>query len=70
MRAKRLNQEAKISKVFTSSNFPIEVSIRTLDVEQTEANKQKALRLYCRAMIRLYLQDHGHPENGKSLGIL
>jgi len=60
----------KISKVIAFSTPKIAVSVKTLDTEQTACDKQKALRLFCRAMIRLYLQDTGNPEHGKRLGIL
>jgi hypothetical protein len=58
-----------MSKVSEASPS-IAVSVKTLTSEQTVSAKQKALRLFCRAMIRLYLQDNGKPENGKRLGIL
>ena len=66
----RLTEREKIGKVSGSSSPKIAVSVKTLDAEQAASNKQKALRLFCRAMIRLYLQDHGNPENGKGLGVL
>ena len=69
MKPEHLIKRAKISRV-SRSNLTVAVSISTLDAEQTASAKQKALRLFCRAMIRLYIQDNGDPENGKRLGIL
>lgn len=60
----------KKSIVSQRGSTKIAVSIKTLDTEQRAGDKQKALRLFCRAMIRLYLQGHGDPENGKRLGVL
>jgi hypothetical protein len=65
-----LIEQPKISKVSESLRPAIAVSVKTLDTDQTASHKHKALRLFCRAMIRLYLQDNAKPENGKSLGIL
>lgn len=58
----------KLARVSRSLRRP--VSVRILETEQTEAQRQKALRLYCRAMIRLYIQKHGSPNDGKRLGVL
>jgi hypothetical protein len=63
-----LIKRPKMSKV--SAAPEIAVSITTLDAEQTESTRRKAIRLFCRAMIRLYLQDHENRENGKRLGVL
>jgi hypothetical protein len=61
-------KKSKLSKV---SDRRISVSVKTLEAEQTPAAKAEALRLFCRALIRLYLKDHAsNPENGKGLGIL
>lgn len=60
----------KISKVTGPQSFRIGTATKTLDTEQTTSQRQKAVRLYCRAMIRLYLQDTDHPQNGKGLGLL
>jgi hypothetical protein len=65
----KLIKRAKISKV-SGASPAMAVSVKTLTAEQTASAKQKALRLFCRAMIRLYLQDNRNPENGKCLGIL
>jgi hypothetical protein len=47
------------------------VSVELLDAEQTASARMKALRLFCRGIIRLYLKEHANNfENGKSLGIL
>ena len=70
MRPQKLIDCPKKSKVSRSFSTRIAVTFKTLETEQTAGDKQKALRLFCRAMIRLYLQDHGSPENGKRLGIL
>jgi hypothetical protein len=61
---------SKKSKVSKSSSQAITVSVKTLESEQTAVSRQKALRLFCRAMIRLYIQDQGKPEDGKRLGLL
>ena len=68
--SEQLIGRAKRSKVSKSSSLAIAVSIKTLDAEQTASARDKALRLFCRAMIRLYLQDKENPEHGKRLGIL
>jgi len=70
MRPRQLIERPKLSKVSGSLSPTIAVSVKTLDTEQTASSKQKALRLFCRAMIRLYLQDNGNPENGQGLGVL
>jgi len=68
-RPEHLIGQSKMSKV-SRSHPNVVVSIEVLDAEQAADAKQKALRLFCRAMIRLYIQDNGNPENGKRLGIL
>jgi len=70
MRPRKLIERPKMSRVSSSLSSTIAVSVKTRDAEQTVSGKQKALRLFCRAMIRLYLQDSGNPENGKGLGVL
>ena len=70
MRPNQLIESKKTSRVSKSLRPTIAVSVKALDAAQTGSNKQKALRLVCRAMIRLYLQDNGKPEHGKGLGIL
>jgi hypothetical protein len=70
VKSEQLIGRPKKSKVSGSSSLTIAVSIKTLDAEQTASAREKALRLFCRAMIRLYLQDNGNPENGKRLGVL
>lgn len=67
---KRLIERTETGKVSRSSPARIVAHVKTLDVEQTASSRQKALRLFCRAMIRLYFQDNEDPKNGKSLGIL
>ena len=69
MKRGQLIKRPKMSKVSWASPA-IAVSVNTLSEEQNASSKQKALRLFCRAMIRLYLQDNGNPKNGKRLGIL
>ena len=70
MRPKQLIERPQISKVLRSSRLAVTVSVKTVDAEQTTSSKAKALRLFCRAMIRLYLKDNGNPNNGKGLGVL
>jgi hypothetical protein len=65
-----LMRRQKKGKVSASSSPAIAVSVRTLEAEQTASDRQKALRLFCRAMIRLYIQDQGNPDHGTSLGVL
>jgi hypothetical protein len=66
-----LTKRSGKSKVLASSGPTITVSVKTVDTEQTGSDKHKALRLFCGAMIRLYLQDQANkPANGKSVGIL
>jgi hypothetical protein len=66
-----LTKRSGRSKVLASSGPLITVSVKTVDTEQTASDKHKALRAFCRAMIRLYLQDQANkPANGKSLGVL
>ena len=60
----------KKDKVSKSLRPAIAVSVKTLEGEQTADSKRKAVRLYCRAMIRLYLRDNGNPDIGNSLGLL
>ena len=69
MKPERLIEPTKMSRV-SRSHPSVVVSVKVLDAEQTAGSKQNALRLFCRAMIRLYIQDNGNPENGKRLGIL
>lgn len=66
----QLQPAAKISRVTRRSAARLTVSVKTSDVEQTRAMQEEAVRLFCRALIRLYLQDQGCPDNGKRLGIL
>lgn len=60
----------KKDKVSGSSRLAIAVSVKTLDAEQTADSKRKAVRLFCRAMLRLYLRDNEDSDIGNSLGIL
>jgi hypothetical protein len=67
----KLIASGKKSRLSRPSARPISVSIKTLEAEPTASSQAKALRLFCRAMIRLYLKNHAnHSENGKSLGVL
>ena len=59
-----------MSKVSESRRPAIAISVKTLEAEQTLVAKQRALRLFCRAMIRLYLQHNSKSRNGKRLGVL
>lgn len=70
VRPSELTERTKIIKVSESSRVTIAVSVKAVDTEQTAGDKRKALRLFCRAMIRLYLQDNAKDRNGKSMGIL
>ena len=67
-RSRTLNGRGE--KCTTSKRSTLAVSIKTLDVEPGTGSKDAALRLICRAMIRLYLQDCEDPMDGERLGIL
>ena len=54
----------------TTRPVALTVSVKTLDVEPAAVSKDAALRLLCRAMIRLYLHDYGDPVNGERVGVL
>jgi hypothetical protein len=70
MTVKKLTRRSKTSKVSRAPSF-IAVSIKTVDAEQTASDKHRALRLFCRAMIQLYLKDNTEKsEYGKRLGVL
>jgi hypothetical protein len=56
-------------KVSATANA-ISTSVKVVDAEQTGSARGKALRLFCRAMIRLYLIDQAISDDRKSLGIL
>jgi hypothetical protein len=64
-----LNQGQKKCTVFSSS-AAITTRIKIADLEQTVEMRRKALRLFCRAMIRLYLRENGSPDLGNGLGVL
>jgi hypothetical protein len=52
----------RLGKICTTSRpVVLAVSVRTLDAETPAGSKDIALRLLCRAMIRLYLRDCGDP---------
>ena len=70
MESQRLTDITKLRRVSTSKKPSVTVSLRTLDVEQRAESKEKAIRLVCRAMIRLYLEENRNLEHGKSVGIL
>jgi hypothetical protein len=70
MRTDYLTERPKISKFSKLLTSTFTVTAQTFDAEQTASCKQKAVRLFCRAMIRLYLKDHGNREHGKRLGVL
>ncbi len=57
-------------KCTTSKPSTLAVSVKTLDVEAAAGSKDAALRLICRAMIRLYLRDCGDRTDGERLGVL
>jgi hypothetical protein len=67
---RKLIEGPKKDKVSGSLKPAIAVSVKTLEAEQTADSKRKAMRLFCRAMIRLYLRDNEDPDIGNSLGIL
>jgi hypothetical protein len=67
---RKLIEGPKKDKVLESSRPVLTVSVKTLEAEQTADSKRKAIRLFCRAMIRLYLRDNKEPDIGNSLGIL
>jgi hypothetical protein len=60
----------KLRRVSTFQKASVTVSIKTLDVEQCVESGEKATRIFCRAMIRLYLEESGGRDNGESLGVL
>lgn len=70
MLSAQLIASKKKSKVLRSSRTAVTASVRTCDFEETASKKHVALRLLCRAMIRLYLNDSTTSTNGKGLGIL
>jgi hypothetical protein len=65
---KNLIAVPKIRRV--SSSPTITSCVRVAATEQTLEMRHNAVRLFCRAMIRLYLRDNGNPDSGNSLGIL
>ena len=46
------------------------VSVNTADVEIDRHSHESALRLYCRAMLRLYFKECGDSNNGERVGVL
>jgi hypothetical protein len=64
-----LNQGQKKGTV-SSSSAAIMTTVKIAELEQTAEMRRKALRLFCRAMIRLYLRDNGAPDLGNGLGVL
>jgi hypothetical protein len=65
---RELNGRAE--KCTTSARVPLTVSVGIRDVEPVAGSNEAALRLVCRAMVRLYLQDCEDPMHGKRLGVL
>jgi hypothetical protein len=65
-----LNPHSKKYRVSLRAKPPISSSMKHLDREQSIGAKEKALRLFCRALIRLYLKDQGSDTDGNRLGIL
>jgi hypothetical protein len=55
-----LHKRKQMSTVSKSSSLAIAVSVKTLETEQSASQKESALRLVCRALLRLYLRDHGN----------
>jgi hypothetical protein len=70
MQSQRLTDLPKLHRVSTFKKPSVTVSLRTLDIEQRAESKEKAIRLLCRAMVRLYLEENRNHENGKGLGVL
>ena len=66
----RLNSRPQKSKVSRSKPLVVNVAVKQTHTEQAASDKAKALRLFCRSMIRLYLQDQEDPALGKRLGVL
>ena len=60
--APRLQAGQKMGKVSRRSTPRLRVSINITDFEQTPATQEEAIRLFARALIHLYLQDHGQPR--------
>ena len=70
MTVKKLTAVPKTSTVSPPPRY-LAVSVKTTEAEQAASLKKKALRLFCCAMIRLYLQDNtANLENGNRLGVL
>jgi hypothetical protein len=62
--------EGRKKRKVSSVSPPIGVSIKVANAEQTPDMRRRAARLFCRAMIRIYLRDNGSPDDGKSMGVL
>lgn len=67
-RQKQLNDRG--NKCTTSKSITFAASVKTFDVEAAAGSKETALRLICRALIRLYLHDCEGPTHGERLGVL
>lgn len=64
-----LRGDSKRSRV--SEARSLTVSVKTAEAPQPLSQRDKAVRLLCQALIRLYLQDDKkNPDDGKSMGIL
>ena len=58
------------ARLVDPSELPLEVSIETIEEEQTPAMRREAFRNYAKAMLRAYLADQEERKNEPRLGIL
>lgn len=66
----KLNEPPRNSRVSKRATAAVSITQKQLDTEQSMGDKQRALRLFCRALIRLYLQDSEGSSHDKGLGVL
>lgn len=62
-----LNRPSEFSRV---SKTRLAVTVKLASNEQSSLARDKALSLYCRALLRLYRCDTGGSERGKGVDIL
>lgn len=69
---KHLNQPPETSKVSRGAPKPrLRVTIKQVEAEPVPERQRKALRLLCRGMIRLYIEEQKKNSNhGKGLDVL
>jgi hypothetical protein len=60
----------KKHRVSIKSALAIRVSARIAEIEQTPDMQRRAARIFCRALIRLYIQENGDAAIGNGLGVL